>query len=323
MSVQAFAMVPNRAVSDQNLGHAAFRLLSLIAVYRNSKTGWAFPGLKTLAVDMGYKPETGEAQISKMVKELREAGYIDHISGGGRKPSKYRVIYDAPPPSDEDVERESPDTTLDDFGNPPLGNLPRNTLVETHKGTRRLNQTTEQEEKEVLRTSKMRGLFEDDEPEEPQRVMISLGRKVAKPEQNRIAIVTSMAETWNQIAGDRLGKIMKMTNPRAQRLQAIRFAEFGGNVDGWEHFCRRVVGSNFLTGAGPQGWIADFDWVIKPANFVKIMEGKYDNSRLGGGAQSGNPFVAIAKEIYDERNKPPFFNNQNLPNHKIFGISNK
>ena len=33
--------------------------------------------------------------------------------------------------------------------------------------------------------------------------------------------------------------------------------------------------SRFLTGENDRGWVMDFDWLLKPANFVKVLEGKY------------------------------------------------
>ncbi|MFA6662016.1 MAG: HNH endonuclease signature motif containing protein [Bacilli bacterium] len=35
--------------------------------------------------------------------------------------------------------------------------------------------------------------------------------------------------------------------------------------------------SDFLKGKSDRGWKASFDWIIKPANFIKILEGNYDN----------------------------------------------
>lgn len=35
--------------------------------------------------------------------------------------------------------------------------------------------------------------------------------------------------------------------------------------------------SDFLTGNNTNGWTASFDWIIKPANAVKILEGNYNN----------------------------------------------
>lgn len=35
--------------------------------------------------------------------------------------------------------------------------------------------------------------------------------------------------------------------------------------------------SNFLAGENQKNWTADFDWIFKPTNFIKIMEGNYKN----------------------------------------------
>jgi predicted phage replisome organizer len=39
--------------------------------------------------------------------------------------------------------------------------------------------------------------------------------------------------------------------------------------------------SNFLSGKNDRTWKASFDWVIKSENFVKILEGNYDNREKG------------------------------------------
>lgn len=40
--------------------------------------------------------------------------------------------------------------------------------------------------------------------------------------------------------------------------------------------------SSFLNGDNDRGWIADFDWMIKPSNYMKILEGNYskDNKQV-------------------------------------------
>ena len=35
--------------------------------------------------------------------------------------------------------------------------------------------------------------------------------------------------------------------------------------------------SSFLAGQNTRGWTADFDWIFRPVNFVKVLEGKYEN----------------------------------------------
>ena len=35
--------------------------------------------------------------------------------------------------------------------------------------------------------------------------------------------------------------------------------------------------SSFLAGQNTREWTADFDWIFRPVNFVKVLEGKYEN----------------------------------------------
>ncbi len=40
----------------------------------------------------------------------------------------------------------------------------------------------------------------------------------------------------------------------------------------------RIAGeSNFLNGKNDKAWKADFEWIMRPTNFLKILEGKYKN----------------------------------------------
>ena len=40
---------------------------------------------------------------------------------------------------------------------------------------------------------------------------------------------------------------------------------------------KKAAASDFLNGKNDSGWVADFDWIIKPNNFIKVLEGNYDN----------------------------------------------
>lgn len=50
-------------------------------------------------------------------------------------------------------------------------------------------------------------------------------------------------------------------------------------IDFWFSFFERVRRSDFLTGRreNERGWLPDFEWLVRPSNFVKILEGRYDN----------------------------------------------
>ncbi|MCI1999579.1 MAG: hypothetical protein LKJ75_02440 [Clostridia bacterium] len=61
--------------------------------------------------------------------------------------------------------------------------------------------------------------------------------------------------------------------------------------------------SAFLTGSNDRGWRADFDWILKPANAIKILEGNYSKSAgLSGTAEQKakkNSFNSYSQRQYD------------------------
>ena len=46
--------------------------------------------------------------------------------------------------------------------------------------------------------------------------------------------------------------------------------------------------SSFLNGGGSKGFIADFDWVFRPNNFPKVLEGNYDDVKPNNVNGNGN-----------------------------------
>jgi hypothetical protein len=78
-------------------------------------------------------------------------------------------------------------------------------------------------------------------------------------------------------------RVQSKTNPRlaalSQRIKSV------GGADKWREAINRAAMSPLLTGQSGSGWRADFDWLAKPANFTKLMEGNYDQ-RSGNGKPS-------------------------------------
>lgn len=72
-----------------------------------------------------------------------------------------------------------------------------------------------------------------------------------------------------------LPEIKTLTAPRIKTIKS-RLKDFGGDINLIEDFFHRVENSDFLAGRKTE-WRADFDWIMKPTNFVKINEGRYDN----------------------------------------------
>jgi len=44
---------------------------------------------------------------------------------------------------------------------------------------------------------------------------------------------------------------------------------------------KKAAASDFLNGRNDRGWVANFDWLIRPTNYPKVLEGNYDNATAG------------------------------------------
>ena len=82
-----------------------------------------------------------------------------------------------------------------------------------------------------------------------------------------------------------LPAITRMSDGRKKALRArwteettrLGITTQDAGIAHFKTFFERVKRSDFLTGRKTD-WRADFDWLIKAANFLKTLEGKYDNS---------------------------------------------
>ena len=70
-----------------------------------------------------------------------------------------------------------------------------------------------------------------------------------------------------------LSSVLKVTDKRkkaiASFLKQLTFEDF-------ENACIKANNNPFLTGKNDRGWKADFDFIIKPDNAAKIIEGSYE-----------------------------------------------
>lgn len=91
---------------------------------------------------------------------------------------------------------------------------------------------------------------------------------------------------WNDVCGPFCGRVQKMTEQRRRRMRTVIVNEFHGSMEDWLAFCDGVAATPFLVGTNDRGWVADFDWMLTPANFVKVSEGKYSRSGPAVGASA-------------------------------------
>lgn len=71
--------------------------------------------------------------------------------------------------------------------------------------------------------------------------------------------------------------IPRAKNISGQRLTMLkaRIREYG--KEAVAEVIRKAARSNFLNGGGSKGFKVDFTWIVRPENFLKILEGKFDN----------------------------------------------
>ena len=80
-----------------------------------------------------------------------------------------------------------------------------------------------------------------------------------------------------------LNKVSGMTEPRRKSVQSALQAV--GQEKITELF-RKAEASDFLTKRNSTGWKAGFDWLMKPENYTKVLEGNYDNRNSAQAVQT-------------------------------------
>ena len=72
-------------------------------------------------------------------------------------------------------------------------------------------------------------------------------------------------------------RISKITGTRKNSISA-RLREF--TEEDLRTVVHKAATSDFLNGKNNRGWIADFNWIFRPNNFPKVLEGNYDNDKI-------------------------------------------
>ena len=95
--------------------------------------------------------------------------------------------------------------------------------------------------------------------------------KVANATKERVPY-QDVVEDFNDICKT-LPRVTKLTDARRKVIKA-RFKDHG--LAGIQTVFEKAESSDFLSGRNG-GWSASFDWLMKPSNFQKVIEGNYDN----------------------------------------------
>lgn len=125
-------------------------------------------------------------------------------------------------------------------------------------------------------------------PKNPEEERSPRATRAAAPAHERGAddeIVAEMVAIYSEVLAEVLPQPREIT-PKRRSAALARFRDScGSDLEAWREACLQVGASSFLTGSGPRGWRADFDWLTNKNNLLKLAEGKYrdrPNDRRSG-----------------------------------------
>lgn len=138
--------------------------------------------------------------------------------------------------------------------------------------TKNKNKEQEQEEKNIIESAKAASTSSQDD-DTANAATIKTNR--SDKEKELLGLYKEVANYFNKaMDGKQIQKIKKLNDFRKAHI-AARLKDFTKQdlfivID-------KAAASDFLNGCGRNGFKATFDWIFRPNNFPKILEGNYDN----------------------------------------------
>ncbi len=80
-----------------------------------------------------------------------------------------------------------------------------------------------------------------------------------------------------------LPRLETITEKRKKSINA-RIKQYG--IDRVKQMIENASESNFLSGQNKRDWVADFNWLFRPENFAKVLEGNYKNKTASNGTKT-------------------------------------
>lgn len=105
------------------------------------------------------------------------------------------------------------------------------------------------------------------------RAGAELGEAILKKRRTDKVDHAAVIDSYNAICGGRLPKVAKLTDKRKRSIKNCLAQGF--TVNDLSRAFKAAANTPFLTGKNDRCWTANFDFIIKPDNIVKILEGAY------------------------------------------------
>lgn len=109
------------------------------------------------------------------------------------------------------------------------------------------------------------------------------GSEEAEAQRRRVEIdaeCVALKTYWNEQAektGSLVRRVTLLTDARKALVRA-RLAEYDNDISVLRLAVDKIIASSYANGENPRSWVATFDWLMTQENFVKTLEGNYDNA---------------------------------------------
>ena len=171
----------------------------------------------------------------------------------------------------------------------------RNILTERYNKRKTVSGNKSIRLNEKVKNKDTVGLEED----EPQIALVESGddsfdAPVVEASERDPVPYKQIVDMWNEICVS-FGRVRGYSGKRRGAISA-RWNEFK-DLDVFRQVFENTENSPFMKGQNNRNWQANFDWVMCPTNFQKVLENKYDPSRMTWNQQNDDDGWAFIKSV--------------------------
>jgi hypothetical protein len=132
----------------------------------------------------------------------------------------------------------------------------------------------------------------------------SIGKPTASASPSSLVVVDDVGPAfaaYQQLRGKHVSNARPLDlTPARRKALNLRLREVGG-LPAWQDVLAKIRGSPFLRGETDRFAFVTIDWLLKPANLLKVREGNYDERRPASASEQtafrGSPIDALSIAI--------------------------
>ena len=298
-----YTVISNKVYDKNQLSWQAMGLLGYLLTKPDN---WQVMVAELVNVTKGTKKPTGQCGVYNIINELKEKGFIS-VRKNSDGSTDY-TVYDEPiqQSNQANPNQANPNQAETTLVNTEYKQLLNNTNTPLppngENGKDDLNadafvsadaKTHKQDDQDVLQTVGQEAEAEQSTLKTNSESKTDSSRKGNRqdgnvPRRRRSDSVPcqAIADCYNEILGDRLPNVQLLNETRKRAITArwmeikgtkapngkIRFESTEDGLSWFASVFRKVAMNPFWMGDNSSGFAVSFDWIFKPANFLKIIE---------------------------------------------------